>query len=196
MRPATQLPIKKACPLEGDLPGSGAVRHCASCQTDVVDLSLLTAAAADRMLADPARPRCVSYRVDDDGNVVHLAAGPPPARRRLPLLVGGLLLAACNGSPADGNGPSPAPVAEVAAAASSSPSPPPSSSVPPAGSATPTEKRTRGELAAASPATSGEACAGEGAEGAVPANGKAEEAAQAPPKKPKKPKQPMMRGYM
>lgn len=198
MRPATDLPLKKACPLEGDLPGSGAIRHCASCATDVVDLSLLTAAEADRMLADPARPKCVSYRVDHDGNVIHLASPPVPARRRLPLLAAGLLLAACGGSAVDGSAPASTSTATIAAAASSSAAPP---AVPPE----PTEKHTRGELAAVPPAPAasganandGAGCNPDG--DATAANDKQGNPLQPNvpgPKKPKQPKHPMMRGYM
>lgn len=201
MRPAAALPLKKACPLEGDLPGTGAVRHCASCATDVVDLSLLTAAEADRMLANPARPKCVSYRVDEEGNVIHLAPSPAPARRRLPVLAAGLLLAACNGSSIDGTAPAPTPVtSSLAAAASPSASSSATAPAAPPAAPEPTEKHTRGELAAPTPAASGDNPAGcNPDESATAANDKQGNPMQPNvpgPKKPKKPKAPMMRGYM
>ena len=204
MRRATDLPIKKPCPREGELPGTGAVRHCAACATDVVDLSLLTAREAEQMLAHPARPRCVSYQVDEAGNVLHQ---PPPVpvapRRRLPLLVGGLLLAACNGSSVEPGGPDPhrEPVAQVAAESSSStplPSVPPP---PPSGSAEPTEKHTRGELAAV-PGAQGQGgapgCDVDGATAVVTdkQGNPLQPSPVSPSKKPKKPKTSLMRGYM
>ena len=200
MRPATSLPLKKACPLEGDLPGSGAVRHCPSCATDVLDLSLLTAREADRRLADPARPRCVSYRVDEAGNVVHLAE-PVAPRRRLPLLVGGLLLAACNGSPAESTGGAPVHTAAVTAAASSSAPTAAATATatapPPAASTEPTEKTTRGEIAA--PAASHEEgvaqCDPDG-KAAATTDKQGNPIQTNAPKKPKKPKSGTMRGYM
>lgn len=124
MKTADDLPIANACPLEGELPGEGPSRHCAACDTVVVDLSLLTAKDADALIRSPARPRCVSYLVDDHGAVIHLPPPPPAARRRLPLLAGAILLAACNGAPAT----DPAPAANavpVVAASTATPAPVP-----------------------------------------------------------------------
>ncbi len=97
MKTAADLPIANACPLEGELPGEGPSRHCATCDTLVVDLSLLTSDDADALLRSPTRPRCFSYLVDDRGAVLHLPPAPV-ARRRLPILAGAILLAACNGA--------------------------------------------------------------------------------------------------
>ena len=124
MKTAADLPIVKACPLEGELPGQGARRHCSSCDTLVVDLSLLTETDADALLKSAARPRCVSYQVDEQGAVLHLpasAAASAPARRRLPILAGALLLAACNGAAgeAEPKGAATSPVATATPAATS-----------------------------------------------------------------------------
>lgn len=123
MKTADDLPIAKACPLEGELPGEGPSRHCAACDTVVVDLSLLTANDADALLRSPARPRCVSYLVDERGAVLHQPP-PPVARRRLPLWAGAVLLAACHGTPST-DPASGSTAAPVVAAPTSTPAPVP-----------------------------------------------------------------------
>lgn len=52
------------CPPGVELPGEGAVRHCAHCRRDVYDLSRFTRGEAVALLADD-RPACVALRVED-----------------------------------------------------------------------------------------------------------------------------------
>jgi hypothetical protein len=162
----------------------------------VLDLSLLTATEATRALADPNRPRCISYRVDEHGVIEHVEEAPrPTSRKRLPLLAGSMLLAACNGAPSDG---APAPreggATVVVASASASASPAPSSSAPPAGVA------VRGEAPAHAPADAEPGCDAAAMGGAGGATGAASGGAAVPAPsssaaKKKRKEQPMMRGF-
>jgi len=91
----SRLPILSPCDQSWEaMSGTGAQRHCAACDRDVLDLSAMPAEAAiDALIARDGRT-CIRYRTDAVGEIQF--AKPPP-RRPNPVAVAALALTACAG---------------------------------------------------------------------------------------------------
>jgi hypothetical protein len=65
------VPIEKRCDQRwNDLRGTGSRRrHCESCATDVINLSSMTEAEAQRFLDEVRAPVCLMYRYDSTGRI-------------------------------------------------------------------------------------------------------------------------------
>lgn len=88
------------------LPGTTARLHCAACQRDVVDLSRMRRAEANRFLAsEEGRNACVSFLSAADGSPRSLDDGLEPAGRKGVAAALMLSLAACGKGPPDVSDP-------------------------------------------------------------------------------------------
>jgi len=78
------------------MPGTDQRRHCAACGEDVFDLSAMTEADAEALMADDVH-RCIRYTIGADGRVEHRAEPPRRRsrwRRRAVALIAGVGIAA------------------------------------------------------------------------------------------------------
>lgn len=88
-----QIPINNPCCESWDeMDGDAVRRHCARCDKDVVNLSMLTEREARTMLAEC--PPCVRYRFDEAGAVVFAHPQVRRQRRGLERLLGAAALVA------------------------------------------------------------------------------------------------------
>lgn len=101
-----RVPIQRKCDQRwSDLRGVGSrKRHCGVCDSDVVNLSSMTADAADDFLARVETPICLAYRYSEDGQISFASEPVPAARlfRRAPTglaAAAALSMAACDGGP-------------------------------------------------------------------------------------------------
>jgi hypothetical protein len=74
--------------------GTGARRHCAACDREVIDLSVMHAEAAIDALITREGKACIRYRTDAAGEIQF---APPPARRSGLIATATLALTACAG---------------------------------------------------------------------------------------------------
>src|SRR5690349_2942181 len=102
-----RVPIQKKCDQQwNDLRGAGSgKRRCGVCDSDVVNLSSMTAATAEDFLARVDTPICLAYRYTEDGQILFASEPVPPSRllRRAPAALAAaaaLSIAACDGGPA------------------------------------------------------------------------------------------------
>ena len=89
--PIFQVPtIAEPCQQSWErMPGSARVRHCASCDQDVVNLAAMSSAEIAALLQGPIP--CLRIARHDDGTLV---TTEPPATHSLPRIAAGLLTAA------------------------------------------------------------------------------------------------------
>lgn len=105
---AKDLRIPKPCGENWEnFEGQGGVRHCQSCQRDVMDLTDWTEKQVDTLLSRPGERPCVRLRMTRAGVPLFVPERPSRVRKALPLLA----LAAC--TPTAKHTPKPQPEIEV-----------------------------------------------------------------------------------
>ena len=102
--PILQIPvIAEPCNQSWEhMPGSARVRHCVSCDQDVVNLAAMSSAEIAVLLQGPVP--CLRVARQDDGSLVTLE---PPTLRSLPRVAAGFLTAALSVGTAAAQQPTP-----------------------------------------------------------------------------------------